>query len=43
MKIKRITDEYILFDNGSKITFDHEQDCGDGCYVSFLLSREIKD
>ena len=35
MKIKRITDEYILFDNGSKITFDHEQDCCEYNYADF--------
>ena len=36
MKIKIITDEYILFDNGSKITFDHEQDCCEYNYADFL-------
>ena len=35
MKIKKITDEYILFDNGSKITFDHEQDCCEYNYADF--------
>ena len=35
MKIKRITNEYILFDNGSKITFDHEQDCCEYNYADF--------
>lgn len=27
MKIKEVNTNYILFDNGSRITFDHEQDC----------------
>lgn len=35
MKIKRITDEYILFDNGSKITYDHYQDCCECNYADF--------
>jgi len=35
MKIKVITDEYIEFDNGSKITFDHEQDCCEYNYADF--------
>ena len=35
MKIKLITDDYILFDNGSKITFDHDQDCCEYNYADF--------
>lgn len=35
MKIKKITNEYILFDNGSKITFDHYQDCCEYNYADF--------
>jgi len=27
MKIKGVTDEAIIFDNGNKITFNHESDC----------------
>ena len=36
MKVKAITSEYIEFDNGSKITFDHEQDCCEYNYADFL-------
>lgn len=35
MKIKEITYEHILFDNGSKITFDHDQDCCEWNYADF--------
>lgn len=35
MKIEKITDEYILFDNGNKITFDHDQDCRECNYADF--------
>lgn len=35
MKIKSITLKSILFDNGSKITFDHEQDCCEYNYADF--------
>lgn len=35
MKIKSITPKSILFDNGSKITFDHEQDCCEYNYADF--------
>lgn len=35
MKIVEVTDEHILFDNGHKITFDHEQDCCEYNYADF--------
>jgi hypothetical protein len=35
MKIKKVTDEVILFDNGNTITFDHEQDCCENNYADF--------
>lgn len=33
--ITEVTDEYIKFSNGSKITFDHEQDCCEYNYADF--------
>ena len=35
MKIKEITYEHILFDDGSKITYDHEPDCCETNYADF--------
>lgn len=35
MKIKEVTDNHILFDNGTEITYDHEQDCCEGNYADF--------
>lgn len=35
MKIKEITSEYILFDNDSRITYNHEQDCCEYNYADF--------
>lgn len=35
MKIKEVNDEHILFDNGTEITFDHEQDCCECNYADF--------
>ena len=40
MRIKEITFEYILFDNGIKITFDHDQDCCEDNYADF---EQLKD
>jgi hypothetical protein len=37
MNIKRVTDEAIIFDNNSKITFDHEQDCCEWNYADFSV------
>lgn len=35
MKIKRIDEECILFDDGSRITYDHTQDCCEYNYADF--------
>ena len=35
MKIIEITDDVIKFDNGNKITYDHEQDCCEWNYADF--------
>jgi hypothetical protein len=37
MKIKTVTDEAIIFDNGNKITYDHEQDCCEWNYADFSI------
>lgn len=35
MRIKNVTDEAIIFDNGNKITFDHCADCCEYNYADF--------
>lgn len=35
MKIKEVSADRILFDNGSQITYDHEQDCCEWNYADF--------
>lgn len=40
MKIIKITDDSILFDNGSEITFDHDQDCCENNYADFSQLEE---
>lgn len=35
MRIKKITKEAIIFDNGNTITYDHEQDCCEMNYADF--------
>ena len=35
MYIKEVTDKTITFDNGSTITYDHEQDCCENNYADF--------
>ena len=35
MKIKEVTTEQILFDNGYKITYGHEPDCCESNYADF--------
>lgn len=35
MKIIKITDEEILFDNGCKLTYYHDQDCCEDNYADF--------
>ena len=37
MKIKTVTDEAIIFDNGNKITYDHDQDCCEWNYADFSI------
>ena len=41
MKIVKVTDEAILFDNGISITFDHEQDCCEENYADFNQLDDI--
>lgn len=36
MKIKEITEDYIMFDNGNTITYDHEHDCCEVNYADFM-------
>lgn len=45
MKIVEITDDHIKFDNGVKITFEHDQDCCEHvyCYFKTLNDTDIKD
>jgi len=40
MKIKQITNDCILFDNGNEITYGHEQDCCESNYAYFLSLTE---
>lgn len=40
MKIVEVTDEHILFNNESKITFGHEQDCCEMNYADFQQLEE---
>lgn len=40
MKIRQVTDEAIIFDNGNTITFDHEQDCCEYNYADFSILNE---
>ena len=40
-KIKEITDEMILFEDGSKITYDHDQDCCERNYADFEQLDDI--
>lgn len=35
MRIKKITEEAIIFDNGNTIAYDHEQDCCEMNYADF--------
>ena len=42
MKIKSITDYAITFDNGNKITFDHERDCCEYNYADFKAIDNIE-
>ena len=40
MRVSKITDDEILFDNGNKITYDHEQDCCEWNYADFKQVEE---
>lgn len=35
MRIKEVTENYILFDNGCEITYDHYQDCCESNFADF--------
>lgn len=37
MRIKTVTDETIVFDNGNVISFDHDQDCCENNYADFSI------
>lgn len=37
MKIRTVTDETIVFDNGNVISFDHAQDCCEYNYADFSI------
>ena len=37
MRIKKVTDEAIIFDNNKEITFDHPQDCCEYNYADFSI------
>lgn len=41
MKIKELSDEYILFDNGSTITYSHLQSCYEMNYADFNQLDDI--
>lgn len=41
MKIVKITDEAIIFDNGNEITFGHCQDCCEWNYADFKQVDDI--
>ena len=50
MKIKKISNGYILFDDGTKIFDYHDQDCCENVYADFeqlkdtdILEQEFKD
>lgn len=40
MKIKKLTRKAIIFDNDSKITFNHAQDCCEYNYADFMQLEE---
>ena len=40
MKIKNVTDNFIEFDNGNKITYKHDQDCCEYNYADFSILNE---
>lgn len=40
MKIKEVTSEKIIFDNGAFISYDHDQDCCEYNYADFSILNE---
>lgn len=40
MKISKVTNDAIIFDNGNKISFDHSKDCCEYNYADF---EQIED
>ena len=40
MKIKRVTEDQIIFDNGNLITYYHEQGCCELNYADFTVLNE---
>lgn len=40
MKILKVTEDYIEFNNGNRIGFDHDQDCCEYNYVDFNQLEE---
>lgn len=40
IKVSKITSEYILFNNGCKIEYDHDQDCCEDNYADF---KQLED
>lgn len=45
LKIVKVTNDYIIFDNGYKLTSEHERDCCEDHYLSFehLTLEECAD
>ena len=41
MKIKKITDEKIIFNNGNEISYFHEKDCCEDNYADFEQIEEL--
>jgi len=41
MKIKQICEDWIEFDNGNTITFDHDQDCCEHNFADFSQLEDI--
>ena len=37
MKIEEVTEDHILFDNGNKIEYGHDQDCCEWKYACFKI------
>lgn len=39
MRITKISDEIIKFDNGFELTYYHEQDCCENVYADFKILK----